>query len=75
MGSEMCIRDRGEIAIQIVREGTWHDLVGNTAPVSAQSPPFTVEENLPVTWSGLTVLCAMLVGVALSVQRRRTRGR
>ncbi|HEO71286.1 MAG TPA: hypothetical protein ENN80_08485, partial [Candidatus Hydrogenedentes bacterium] len=54
----------GDITIQITREGTYFDLVGNSAPISGQSPPFRVEEQaeVPLEWFPL-LLALLAVGI------------
>ncbi|HPG67977.1 MAG TPA: hypothetical protein PLO37_14100 [Candidatus Hydrogenedentes bacterium] len=64
----------GDFAIQVTSEGTWHDLLGNSAPVSGQSEPFTVEakETLPLEYGPIALVLLALGAVIVGIRRRAT---
>ncbi|HOZ45999.1 MAG TPA: right-handed parallel beta-helix repeat-containing protein [Candidatus Hydrogenedentes bacterium] len=61
----------GLVSIEITRSGTAYDLVGNSASVSAQSPPFTVTPYVPFPVAWWPVGAALAVAGAWAVRRRQ----
>ncbi|HEO69977.1 MAG TPA: hypothetical protein ENN80_01845 [Candidatus Hydrogenedentes bacterium] len=64
----------GEVAIQVTRVGTAYDLAGNTAPISGESDPFTVEEGMPLAWWPLAIALMLAAALVFTWRRERRAG-